>query len=75
MTTANQQKEMFYAAGKQATIKALGKFIAERNKDRFKLVESLRVQGKLESHWHEVEKHDADTERQEKILEELIKNA
>lgn len=72
MTTAKQQKEMFYAAGRAVLIKNLTNFIDQRNRERFKLIESLRSKGQIDSNWHEVEEFDKNTEKQEQILQELI---
>lgn len=72
MTTVKQQKEMFYAAGRSATIKQLTKFIDQRHKERFVLIESLRSKGLLESNWNEVEEFDKDTDKQEQILQDMI---
>lgn len=74
MTTIEDQKRMFYAAGRQATLKALSDFINKRSKERFEMVKAYHASGRREEDWAEIEKFDEETDKQEKILEAMARS-
>lgn len=73
MTTAHQQKQMFYDSQKKNARECLARYIKDRHKQRFVLVEKLRSDGKIDSHWNEVELFDKQTDDQEAILDDMLK--
>ena len=72
MTTAQQQIQMFYQEGKKVLMKRMSDFLDQRNKERFKMVEEWRKNGKKDEDWLIIEQFDKDTDRQEKILEDIL---
>ena len=74
MTTANQQKEMLYAAARKDLLKRMSGFLDERHKERFRLVENWRNNGSKESDWETIEQFDKMTDKQEEILQEILEN-
>ena len=69
--TAEGQRKMFYEAGKTVLRAKLSDFINDRHKQRFKMVEDWRSNGKSDEEWKKIELFDEDTERQVEILSRL----
>ena len=69
--TAAGQKEMCYAAGRKATLKALSDFIDSRHRERFKLMKRHHA-GEIP--YSVVEEFDEVTDKQERIHTEICNN-
>lgn len=74
MTTVNQQMKMFYDEGRKVLRKKFSDFVDKRHKERYKMVEEWRKNGMKEEEWKVIEEYDKDTDRQEKILEEMLED-
>lgn len=74
MTTGKQQIKMFYDEGRKVLRKQFSDFNDKRHKERYKMVEEWRKNGMKEEDWKVIEQYDKDTDRQEKILEEMLED-